>query len=293
MKFLTRANVDDAALLTQIAEDPHRQLRHHADKVEEILKQYEQYVAAAGNAAAADAPVPLPLAEALKTLLKGYYANPPDGFEFIEVVRGSATDACPMCGGTNCSTVDHIFPQGTFAEFALFSWNLVPACGCNLKRQDAYLGANPGERVLHPYFDLCLTTRLVRAEFAAPNGDFEYPQISLCVLMAANDPLRPALDFHLREIVGKTFIHRHFMQLWGKMLRGPEVYFTLPAAAIAIADMNAAVTARLNYADTHFGTPNNWDSMFFAGIAASIPAQLFLIQCATFLRAKGKRRDAN
>ena len=291
MKYLIRANIDDNENLQAIADNRARDLHHHPAIVLEILDQYQRYIEAEGNAGNPRAPVALRLAPALKRLLKGHYRDPPAELAFIDQFRGSATDVCPMCGGTNCSTIDHIFPQSQFAEFAFFSWNLVPACGCNVQRNDAYCGDQPGERVLHPYFDACLADRLVRAEITAVEGRFESPNIALLVLMEPDHSARAALSFHLREIVFKTFIERHWIQLWGKLRRGPEMYFYLPPGAITAEQMTDAVTQKLQDTDAHFGTPNNWDSMLFAGVAASAEAKEYLQQRVGLLRARGLRRS--
>lgn len=70
---------------------------------------------------------------------------------------------CPMCGSLHSGTLDHIFPQSDYPEFAVFSRNLVPACKCNSKRQNDLLGDGQGERILHPYYDVCLGERLLSA----------------------------------------------------------------------------------------------------------------------------------
>jgi hypothetical protein len=290
MKRMVRGNIDDVAILNQIAQDPARHLRRYLQHVPDIIAKYQLYVDAAGNAADPQAPLPLHLPEDLKTLLKGYYARPPEELAFIESVRESSTDACPMCGGGNCSTIDHIFPKGDFAEFSFFSWNLVPACGCNVKRRSALRGNQQGERVLHPYFDACLTDRLIRAQISANHNDFTTPKIELLVLMDSTHPNHAALQFHLKEIVLKTYIKRHWIQLWGKLRRGPEkVFTTLQAGDITLDQMSEAVTRKLQETDYLSGTPNNWDSMLYAGLAANADAKEFLLLRVRSLRAQGVR----
>jgi len=39
----------------------------------------------------------------------------------------------------------------------------VPACKCNSKRSTLLIGPNPGERILHPYYDDVLGERLFRS----------------------------------------------------------------------------------------------------------------------------------
>jgi len=50
-----------------------------------------------------------------------------------------------------------------FPAFAIFGRNLVPACKCNSKRSTLLIGPNPGERILHPYYDDVLGERLFRS----------------------------------------------------------------------------------------------------------------------------------
>lgn len=286
MKHIAEPTIDDADLLTQIADNAALALRNHRGELPNILQQYKNYSAARGNAAAANAPVALPLPVGLKRLLKGYYKRPPDELAFIDQCRGSSTDVCPMCGGFNAATLDHIFPQRDFAEFAFMSRNLVPACSCNTLRRADYRGPNPGERVLHPYFDSRLSERLVRATIAAANGGFEDPAIGVEICIGPNDPLRPALQFHLDNVVLRTFVLRHLELNWAKLRRNPERYLMLAAGPISDLAMSGAVETKLTDTDLHFGTPNNWDSMFFAGISASAPAKQFLAQWVSALRVR-------
>lgn len=289
MKRLTPEQIDDVAILNQIANNPARALHQHPQTVAAMIAQYARYTAAQGNAAHPQVPVELQLTPALQTLLKGQYSAPPEELAFIDRIRGSSTDACPMCGGTNSSTIDHIFPQGRFAEFAFFSQNLVPACGCNTLRKAALRGDQPGERILHPYFDDCLAERLVRANITSNQG-YESPDIELLILVPPAHPARPALDFHLREIVLKTFIRRHWIQLWGKLRYGPETYFKLPAGEVTAQGMTEAATRKRQDRDDELGTPNNWDSMLFAGIEANEEARDYLRQRIVSLRQRGLQR---
>ncbi|GGI20498.1 hypothetical protein [Oxalicibacterium faecigallinarum] len=58
--------------------------------------------------------------------------------------------ACPMCGGSSVSTLDHVLPKREYPEFAVLSYNLVPSCdGCQRRR------SSKGKSIefVHPYFD--------------------------------------------------------------------------------------------------------------------------------------------
>ena len=139
---------------------------------------YAQYVAVNGSPTLVQNQA---ISAAAAALLKGHYASPPADLAHITKMRESTEHlVCPMCGSMHSGTLDHYLPKNGYPIFSVFSKNLVPACKCNSKRSETLLGANPGERVLHPYFDDCLGERLVRARFEDLG---EVPRVSVVLMI--------------------------------------------------------------------------------------------------------------
>ena len=73
-------------------------------------------------------------------------------------------DRCPFCDHRNISTLDHILPKARYPVLAVTPDNLVGACAdCNKMKLDA-ASNNPGDMVLHPYFDVVYDQRWLTAD---------------------------------------------------------------------------------------------------------------------------------
>jgi hypothetical protein len=187
-----------------------------------------------------------------------------------------------MCGSPKSGSLDHVFPKDDFPEYSLFSQNLVPACDCNIKRSTDFVGAGANERVLHPYFDNLLTNRVVRALIAPSHVyGYERPIISLQITLQPGTATYETVNFHVTNVLKRTDVLYHFDATWPKLWNRPEDYFGNP---VDIAAFQQAVGEALAKQDRHFGTPNNWDSMLFAGIVADPGALAALWQRATDIR---------
>ena len=144
---------------------------------------------------------PIPVGDELKNALLLHYDKPPIALGYIAELRKSASpDICPMCGSPNTGTLDHYLPKKMYPEFAIFSQNLVPACNCNSSRNDDVKGAAAGDRVLHPYFDDCMTQRLVTCSLT---GDLNAPAIQL-VAICGDIPERAAVIYHMEVVLKRT-----------------------------------------------------------------------------------------
>jgi 5-methylcytosine-specific restriction endonuclease McrA len=65
-----------------------------------------------------------------------------------------AQSICQYCGIDTPYTSDHYMPRSRFAEFAVYSQNLLPCCNrCNELRKDNWLDDGGQRRVFHLYFD--------------------------------------------------------------------------------------------------------------------------------------------
>jgi hypothetical protein len=78
-------------------------------------------------------------------------------------------------------------------------------------------------------------------------------------------------------VVEKSRVFLHLDSLWQKLLRRPRNYFILPVRLIDEQDFLTACEATMQQRDEHFDTPNNWDSMLYAGLIESSDARTFLL----------------
>jgi len=228
-----------------------------------IVNQYKDYVAQSGNPwsiTSCDIP------QELKDALKLHYKTPPKGnLTFIKSFREELSpNFCPMCGSLGTGTLDHYLPKDSYAEFSIFSKNLIPACNCNTKRGTTLRGATHPVRVIHPFYDNFLDTRLYQAYF---DGSFETPNISL-VIIDPNHPHIEILDFHLQEVILKNNVIHYFNSTWSNLQRlsSNTLQKLLPAGQLSFMEFYDAIRKFLYLKDAELESPNNWSSMFYAGL---------------------------
>ncbi|MDB5975835.1 MAG: putative phage protein [Nevskia sp.] len=267
MKRLPTPAFNDTGALTAISGDTtldsHPVLHNHLAAFQAAYTNYALHHGDPNQITA------IPQTAGIKDALIGHYSSPPTGplKIYIDSVRNDLSpDVCPMCGSFNTYNIDHFFPKDGYPEYSFFSLNLVPACRCNRKGRGLY---NHGTRAraLHPYFDNGLTVRLVRMSINGPN--FRVPALGLepCT---ADPAILPNLNFHLDKVIYKRAVQSFLIKNWRKMRTRPrKIIQTLPRAFAGDA---VALTGYLNDAldlmDDKYETPNNWDSMFLAGILA-------------------------
>ncbi len=227
-----------------------------------IKAGYQQYVAANGNATVVNN-VPLPAT--IQGHLKALYASPPADIAYIDQIRDeSDANCCPMCGSFHSGTLDHLLPKTDYAAFAIFGRNLVPACKCNSKRTALLVGPNPGERILHPYYDDILRERLFVARFDDPGP---VPRITLRLLLDADDPNIVAVRFHMANVVERTSILRHIRTSWTNLLRRPSLTAAeLRNAPASLQELRDILSYELDRQDDTHGSRNNWLSVFISGL---------------------------
>lgn len=227
-----------------------------------IVAGYAQYSAVRGNALQI---VKVPLEPEINVYLRGHYGSPPKDIAYITGIRKMHRQrVCPMCGSMHSGTLDHVLPQEDYTAFAVFSLNLVPACDCNNKRGRTTTGKEPGARVLHPYFDECLSERLI-------SGLFEdlglIPRITLKILVDTGAPHYEAVKFHVAEIVGGTAILEYLSDNWTNLCEMPEqVIRGLGEIPASVAALQATLTRELEMLDKHHKGKNNWNSVFVQGL---------------------------
>lgn len=227
-----------------------------------VQASYAQYVAVNG------APTLVQnqrISAAAAAILKAHYASPPADLTHIAEMRESTEHlVCPMCGSMHSGTLDHYLPKNGFPIFSVFSKNLVPACKCNIKRGETLLGADPGERVLHPYFDDCLGERLVSARFEDLGA---VPRVSLVLMISNTHPHHSAISFHVRSIVQKSAVTRYLADRWSSLFRKPSRVVRAFAENITTqAEVQALLEAERDALDDLHKGKNNWNSIFVSGL---------------------------
>lgn len=227
-----------------------------------VQASYTQYLAVNGDPTLVQNQ---PISAAAATFLKEHYAKPPVDLAHITDMRESTEHlVCPMCGSTHSGTLDHYLPKTGFPIFSVFAKNLVPACKCNSKRKETLLGANPGERLLHPYFDDCLGERLASARFEDLGA---VPRVSLVLMVSNAHPNYSAISFHVRSIVQRSAVVKYLADRWSSLFRKPSLVVRAFAENIGtqaeIQDLLEEERAALD--DLHRGK-NNWNSIFVSGL---------------------------
>ena len=252
--------------------------------VADVQAGYTQYAGVEGNPAQV---LNLGIDAELSQLLKKHYASPPVDIAYIRDMRtATAHQVCPMCGSFHSGTLDHYLPQHDFPAFSVFSLNLVPACLCNSKRRNVLIGPNPGERILHPYYDDCLGERLIRAKFEEPG---EVPKVSLVLAVPDTHANYAAIAFHFREIIQRTGVCRYLADRWSDLLRKPSlVVRSLGSNFDSRADLQQALEDELDKLDDLYRGKNNWMSAFVSGLLDP-PALDWLLERLSSL---GRRPDS-
>jgi hypothetical protein len=227
-----------------------------------IQRGYDQYQLVGGNAFSV---ARVTISSVVATHLKAHYKNPPLDLGHITIMRQETEHrVCPMCGSMHGGTLDHLLPKNGYPEFSLFSMNLVPACKCNIKRKEILTGPNSNERILHPYFDDCLSERLIAARFQNLSA---IPSVGLQLLVASTHPEYSAISFHVRSIVERTAIKKYLADRWSKLCRKPSlVVRALEQNPQNIAELKKILNAELNLLDDLHDGKNNWNSVFVAGL---------------------------
>ncbi|EHS1090659.1 TPA: hypothetical protein RUZ10_002674 [Vibrio cholerae] len=280
MKKLSIPTYDDIERTTQASENTrmssYPQLR---DRLADVTSAYDNYLRQSGSALNIG---PIGISNDLAKALKTHYTSEPECFSFIPLLRRSSRRVCPMCGSLGTGTLDHLLPQAIYPEFAVFSKNLVPACDCNIKRQDVVAGFcnqfNTGVRVLHPYFDDCLSERQIYFSIE-PSPEYPLAKFGL-VYINQNCNEFPSIKFHVESVVLPSGIVAEMVDMWSSLSEYPsDKIHTLPSdATITIESLNEALRDVLGRHDRQKTTPNNWESIFVYSIINSESAKEWIVE---------------
>lgn len=264
MNKISPPNCNDRVVLKNLADNTRvNSYPCLKNNLKQILRCYKKYNESKGNVLKV---ANLNVKSDVKNYLKSHYKNSNQNLKHISEIRAQfATESCPMCGSLfSCWSLDHLLPQDQYGEFAIFSLNLVPACQCNILRGNKIIGNNPGERVLHPYFDECLAERLIIAKFENLE---QIPNIRLSLCITATHPEFAAINFHLREIVEKTSILTYLNKQWNKLCLTPSsIIRELEDNPESVDQLKEILQNELKYSDKLHNGKNNWYSIFIAGL---------------------------
>lgn len=255
---------DDVEELNELSENrrlsSYPELRANRDT---ILNQYALYESVQGDPWSITS---CNLPTSLKGKLKLHYEREiKDRLEFIDLYRDKLSpNVCLMCGGLGMGTLDHYLPKGDYAEFSIFSKNLVPACSCNTSRGTNVMGSEAPQRAIHPYYDDFLNERLYQSVFT---GDFLTPSISVGIINNDHQNFE-ILRFHLDEVIKKNNIIGWFEKIWKDLTERGHVILELVLVEQTINNENlrSSIQRWIRSKDNEYDTPNNWYSFFYQGL---------------------------
>lgn len=263
MNKLPRPKFNDFLVLRSLSTNKNlKSFPHLKSSVLDIRSGYRNYLDVEGDPTSIAS---VRLSPDVKKYLKKHYSSPPNELDVINQLRDeSESDPCPMCGSFTTGTLDHFLPKKDFPEFAIFTANLVPACKCNTRRGRKIHGTNVGERFLHPYFDSCLSNRLVQAVFENPGST---PVVSTRLVLNSDHAEYPAAKFHHSHIAKKTKMHGYLRKRWLKMCKKPSIVVRAlkndPPSRLSLA---RTLRDELYELDEEYEGKNNWKSVFVYGL---------------------------
>ncbi|NOI76979.1 hypothetical protein F0224_14915 [Vibrio coralliilyticus] len=280
MKRLVAPDYADNELTTEASENSSMgSYPFLQEQLEDVTGAYDNYVALSGNALRVS---PINITDDLASALKVHYTSEPKCFSFIPTLRKSSRRVCPMCGSLGTGTLDHLLPQALYPEFAVFSKNLVPACDCNSKRKEVVTGVctetgNP-VRVLHPYFDDCLSERQIYFSIV-PDPEYPLARFELRYINPTS-PQYDSIRFHVEKVVVPSGICDGMDDMWSSLADYPsDKIHTIPSnTPISLDKLNTALFDALGRHDREKTTPNNWESIFVYSIIESESAKEWIVQ---------------
>jgi hypothetical protein len=277
MKYLAPHVFNDAAALNALAMSKARIAKIlNAGARTHLVNAYAGYAAFVANPPAALSKFKGRTISS--ALLIEAYETPPVAISplIIAVQTGLSPNICPMCGSLKTGTADHYFPKADYPEFSFYSWNLVPACDCNIKRGTALYGTGANEWIIHPFYEKKLTDRIISLNF-----DFSKPTPTLAIGKLYPAGINPAtIDFHVEKIHSKTTMLDWLIAEWARLLETPMDAMTwYPTGVVNKAQVTSRISELMTASDRKLGTPNNWTSALFHGVHSS-PQALDLVTSA-------------
>jgi hypothetical protein len=279
VKRLQPIQVNDEDIIRALASNQrlHRTSYPHLQhQLNDVLIAYRNYIQNRGNPWTIAMPN---ISEALKNALCSHYASPPESVDYLSRLRQSSPEVCPMCGGFHPTTLDHYLPKTDYAAWAIFSKNLVPACGCNMARGDVVKPLDrPAVRVLHPYFDDFLRDRILTTEITH-SQNFKWIKAKV-VCAAPAHPEVESINFHINNVVNKNCFDNWQRGQLTKLIEFPaNVIQRLPRRrVVSMHELIESLQDCVDNYDELRGTPNNWDSMLMHGLLNTTSTHQWLLR---------------
>jgi len=275
MKKLPLPEVDDLDILETMKNSPGIACQPFiTNEYDQMRLQYTRYANNDGNPWAC---VGGTISNDLTNKLEYHYKSPYSDLQYIKELRAKGSpDVCPFCGSLKTATLDHFLPQADYPEWIIYSRNLVPACDCNSKRRNDVKGELQNQRVLHPYYDNCLTSRIISTEYS---GNYEEPVINI-VPLPVEGTAEETISFHIDTVVKRSTAIHWMEEKWQSMRRNPRVIISsIPrtAANLTIDELDTYLLETLEDKDEEHQTPNNWYSIFIHGIYRSEDVKAWLV----------------
>lgn len=270
MKKLKLPEIDDNTILNNLAEN--NKLSSHPnlkDEISEIETQYNNYLNFNGNPWKFHAKN---ISDKLKNGLKNHYKSSltsiPD-LDFINNMRKSSPDVCPMCGSFKSDTIEHYLPKENYPEFSVFSKNLIPSCQCNSKRGLTTKGRSDiEERIIHPYYDDQIRTRMVGCyiENIEDSLEFNIKLVNLC----DDESFKNNVAFHIEHLIEKNGILLWLASQIDRLIENPRtIILSIPKKIMDYDKIYEFSKDILELYDEKYDTPNNWNSIFIYGLINS------------------------
>lgn len=267
MKYLSRHTFDDSTALDDLSNSKANiAIILNNGAKHSLLELYKTYPNCISNPSIVTSKIKH--LQVAKALLIAAYESPPIAILSLKktVQHKLSPNVCPMCGSLKTGTADHYFPKEDYPEFSIYSWNLIPACDCNTKRNTALFGGKIDEWIIHPYYERLLVNRIITVTFDFSVGE---PSLGIGAIYPAGIP-SVRIDFHIDKIHRKTTMLDWVIAEWALLRELPcDAMTWTPSAPVTIQEVTNRLTELMNANDRKLGTPNNWASALFHGVISS------------------------
>lgn len=254
-----RQNLSDASANVKIKRHNQKELQN---VLPSVLAAYDDYDTHNGNPHALK---PLPaLTVREQYALKLLYTTEDGEYQYLKDLRTlGKTKSCPVCGSLAGATLDHYLAKKVYPEYAVYSWNLVPACfDCNTHHSVKFAGASPNERMIHPYFDTFVDQRLLSVEFSPPYRGAKLSLVPINVKGAE----RATCLWHIENVINKTAAPERIAAMWADMVRDQSSAEQIFGKHWFLCRLRARVKSNMLQTDVMNGGENNWQSALYHGI---------------------------
>ncbi|MFJ1673293.1 hypothetical protein ACIOK4_44575 [Streptomyces bottropensis] len=180
--------------------------------------------------------------------------------KYDELLARAPFGRCLLCGNGEVASLDHHLPKDSLPLYTVCPVNLVPACGkCNLAKGNR-IGALPGQRTLHPYYDR-----------PGDTGRYLIADVIDWIVQYRIQPL-PDWDDELTQRVIHHFRTFNLAQRYAEFAVSPLAACQWLHQRVWLASgRNSLAALLLEDADQHAAThgPNAWDTALRYGLAHS------------------------